>query len=298
MQNPSLKQTRPWTFAGIMLSYWCNARCRFCYVSCSPQATDWVDPAEAVRRRRQLVKLATNQGKTMQIHLSGGEPFGNWPVLLEIAQRACAEGLTQGGSFQKVETNGFWASDPDIVRQRLEVLNDLGMRRLTVSADPYHQEFVDPQCVRTCVETAREVLGPDRVQVRWLDWYDQMQDLRSQPDPQREQVLLTAYETHRERLTGRASCCLANLLDTPTCQPVCRRGLQPVDPGWQARPHRSVRQCLSGGLRRHYPGQCQAEADCEDLRRGRRQPLRQPRPERPGQRRAIAAAAICTDPGL
>ncbi len=186
MSKPSQNTIRPWTFAGILLSYWCNARCRFCYVCCSPEATDWVDPAEAVGWWRQLAELASRRGKSMRIHLTGGEPFGNWPVLLEVARRAHAEGLTAEESFQKVETNGFWASDAGIVEKRVTALANLGMQKLSVSADPYHQQFVDPVRVRTCVETARRVLGPQCVQVRWLDWYENMQDLRTASLQQRK----------------------------------------------------------------------------------------------------------------
>ncbi len=195
-----------------MLSYWCNARCPFCYVSCSPDAKDWVDPREAVRWWQQLDELARSQGKTVKVHLSGGEPFGNWPVLREIAALAHEKGLTAGGSFQKVETNAFWASDPEMVRDRLGELDRLGMQKLCVSADPYHQRFVDPALVRTCVETARQVLGPDRVQVRWLEWYENMQDLRNTPRAQRGEVFRAALARHRERLTGRAAQAIAGLL--------------------------------------------------------------------------------------
>jgi len=214
VQTPFQQIIRPWKFAGIMLTYWCSARCRFCYVSCSPEEKDWVDPADAVRWWRELGELARSRGKTMKIHLSGGEPFGNWPLLREVAERAHAEGLTTNGAFQKVETNGFWASDEHVVAERLSVLDKLGMGKLAVSADPYHQEFVDPQCVRRCVETARRVLGPDRVQVRWAEWLGRMQDLRDIPPPQRDEVFRRAYETHKDRLTGRASVSLAGLLET------------------------------------------------------------------------------------
>lgn len=217
MPKPTTRLIRPWTFAGIMLSYWCNARCRSCYVCCSPQAPHWVDPVEAVRWWRELDELAHHHGKTMRIHLTGGEPFGNWPLLLEIAQRAFREGLTKNGAFQKVETNAFWATDPAIVRQRLSLLNELGMTKLAVSTDPYHQEFVDPACVRTCVETARHMLGPDRVQVRWLDWYEQIQDLRHMPVAQKEGIFARAYAAHRERLTGRAAIDLTPSLEAHPC---------------------------------------------------------------------------------
>ena len=195
-----------------MLSYWCNARCAFCYLCCGPDASQWVDPADAVRWWQELDELARRQGKTVKIHLTGGEPFGNWPVLLEVASRAHERGLTAGGGFQKVETNAYWATDPGIVQERLAALDRLGMQKLVVSTDPFHQMFVAPECVRTCVETARQVLGPERVQVRWLDWYENMQDLRHAPASQTDELFREAMIRHRERLTGRAACELAPLL--------------------------------------------------------------------------------------
>ena len=216
MLNTYNKTIRPWTFAGIMLTYWCNARCPFCYVSCSPEATDWVDPALAVRWWQELNELAHSQGKRLRVHLSGGEPFGNWPLLREIAVRAREKGLTADGGFQKVETNAYWATDAGIVRDRLSELDRLGMQKLAVSADPYHQQFVAPEHVRLCVETAGEVLGPSRVQVRWLDWYQNMQDLRSTTPSQRNEVFRAAFDRHRERLTGRAARTIGSLLPPNT----------------------------------------------------------------------------------
>jgi hypothetical protein len=214
--NPYEKTVRPWTFAGIMLSYWCNARCPFCYVSCGPDAKDWVDPVVAAGWWQDLDELARSLGKTVKVHLSGGEPFGNWPVLRETAVLAHEKGLTAGGGFQKVETNAFWATDANLVRERLVELDRLGMQKLSVSADPYHQQFVSPDLVRTCVETARDVLGPHRVQVRWLDWYEDMRDLRNMPRAQRGEASRAAFARHRERLTGRAARQVASLLDLST----------------------------------------------------------------------------------
>lgn len=196
-----------------MLSYWCNARCPFCYVSCGPDAKDWLEPAEAIRWWQELDELARSLGKTVRVHLSGGEPFGNWPVLREVAVLAHGKGLTAAGGFQKVETNGYWATDAGIVRERVAELDRLGMQKLSVSADPYHQQFVSPELVRTCVETARQVLGPERVQVRWLDWYEDMQDLRNVPRGRRDDVFREALGRHRERLVGRAARQVAPLLE-------------------------------------------------------------------------------------
>jgi len=214
VSKPPQKRLRPWTFAGLLLSYWCNARCEFCYACCGPEAEHWAAPAEVLRWWRQLRALAEEcAGRPVRIHLTGGEPFGNWPLLLEIAQRAHDEGLTAEGSFEKVETNAFWAVEPQIVRDRISRLDRLDMQMLVVSADPYHQQFVPPEHVRICVETAREILGSDRVRVRWQDWYENMQDLRQVEPACRREMFRRALAKHRERLTGRAASSLTELME-------------------------------------------------------------------------------------
>jgi len=206
------KRLRPWTFAGILLSYWCNARCAFCYLNCGPQHSVWVDPADAVRWWKQLADLAAEFDRRMKIHLTGGEPFGNWPCLLAIAEHAHAQGLTANGGFQKVETNAFWATGPAVVEERLRALDACGMGMLVVSADPFHQQFVPPENVRICVETARRVLGAERVRVRWADWYEEMIDLSGACQSVRLDLFRKHLLSHRERLTGRASKEVAELL--------------------------------------------------------------------------------------
>ncbi len=229
MPSPNDNPIRPWTFAGIMLSYWCNARCEFCYVSCGPDASHWAEPRDAVRWWRELADLARGHGKRLKVHLTGGEPFGNWPVLLETARLAHAEGLTAGGAFQKVETNAFWADGEDIVRERVGQLDRLGMRKLAISADPFHQRFIPPERVRTCVETARKVLGEDRVQVRWLDWYEQMRDTRDLNRQQWAAIVRDALARHPERLVGRAGRRVAPLLEGEPAEAfagqTCQRGI-------------------------------------------------------------------------
>jgi hypothetical protein len=66
-----------------------------------------------------------------------------------------------------VETNGFWATDDRLIADRLDTLSALGVRRLKISVDPFHQEYVDVEPARRLAAAAKEMLGSDRVQVRW-----------------------------------------------------------------------------------------------------------------------------------
>jgi hypothetical protein len=141
--------------------------------------------------------LAADSAK---IHLTGGEPFLHWEHLTAILKAALQDGL---GSVDMIETNGFWATDEGLVRDRLNLLEGLGLGRLKISCDPFHQEFVPIERVRRLALAAQEILGPKRVLVRWKEYLD-----RHAADASME-ARLRSLEEHPCRFTGRAACDLA-----------------------------------------------------------------------------------------
>jgi hypothetical protein len=88
---------------------------------------------------------------------------------VEILQEA---GKSNLGPVDMIETNGFWALDEKILAERLRILDGLGMRRLKISCDPFHQEYVDIEPVRRLAKFAKELLGKERVLVRWDKYLD------------------------------------------------------------------------------------------------------------------------------
>lgn len=193
----------PWTFAGLMLSYWCNARCKFCYINAGPEHTTWADPHQVVQWYSGLQELARQFGKDVKIHITGGEPFGNFPVLLEVLQLARQADLPP---IQKIETNAYWATDQHIATSRLEQIKSLGVQKITVSCDIFHQQHVPIQNVRNLVDAARQVMGPNGLIVRWWDFFNQ-HDPQAANDPGTldDQQLAQSLANGRDRLTGRAA---------------------------------------------------------------------------------------------
>jgi hypothetical protein len=187
-----------------MLTTWCNARCACCYLCCGPDRKGQMTVEQALRYWRSLQEA---QPAGCKVHLSGGEPFGDWPRLIELARRAKAEGL---GPLVKVETNAFWADDATIVKDRLAALDAAGMGKLVISTDPYHQAFVPIAKVRLAAAVAGEVLGPHRVQVRWRDWLAEGFDTGGLLEEKEEEAdwgtLVARYAARgRDRLCGRAA---------------------------------------------------------------------------------------------
>jgi len=150
-----------WRSGGLLLTYKCNAACEFCYYNCSPQKGGLMPVETCIAAWRSLQTLAGDQAK---IHLTGGEPFLYWDHLVQILQEGRKQNL---GPVDMVETNGFWAKDDHLVADRLHTLIELGVQRLKISVDPFHQEYVDIEPVRRLAHRAREMFGPDRVLVRW-----------------------------------------------------------------------------------------------------------------------------------
>lgn len=165
---------------------------------------------EALRLWTHLVDASPHG---CRVHLTGGEPFGRWPLLLAVCEAAAKLGL---GPLKNVETNGYWATDEALIRDRLGALNAAGMETLAVSADPYHQQFVPIDRVRRLAAAAEALLGPGRVQVRWRDWLTDGVDTSDLAESERV-ALFASYATQgRDRMNGRAGGVLApHLPQTP-----------------------------------------------------------------------------------
>jgi hypothetical protein len=143
-----------------------------------------------------------------RVHIGGGEPFGRWELLIDLCRRARSEGLAP----RKVETNAFWATQEKVVRERLAALDDAGMEKLVISADPYHQQFVPIERCRLVARVAEEVLGPERLQVRWRDWLSAGFDTGSMSKSELWLLFSQYAKRGRDRLTGRAAEVLAGSL--------------------------------------------------------------------------------------
>ena len=204
--NRSLSRDRPklkvWTSAGLLLTYKCNGACRFCYYNCSPAKGGLMPVEMAIGVWRSLQAMA---GDSAKVHLTGGEPFLYWDRLLEILKAAQREPL---GPVDMVETNGSWATDNGLVRDRLQRLDELAVKRLKISCDPFHQEFVPIEQVRRLASCAADLWGRDRVLVRWQDYLDVDSEDCSM------EALVKSAQGHPCRFTGRAADDLAQAMAT------------------------------------------------------------------------------------
>ena len=195
-----------WRSAGLLLTYKCNCACEFCYYNCAPDKGGLMPVETAIGAWQSLRTLA---GDSAKVHITGGEAFLHWHRLQEILEQAQSEKL---GKVDLIETNGFWATNEKIARERLRRLDELGMNRFKISTDPFHQEYVNAEFVRRLAETATDVLGPDRVLVRWQKYLDDPTDMKDLSPAEREQRYVAAMSDYPCRFTGRAAGKLAELV--------------------------------------------------------------------------------------
>jgi hypothetical protein len=193
--DPKLKI---WRNAGLLLTYKCNARCAFCYYNCGPGKGGLMEVKTALNALRSIKTLA---GKSARTHITGGEPFLFPGRLFEILSAAQKQGL---GPADLVETNGFWGGDENLARQYLGRLADLGVRRLKISVDPFHLEFIDIDKVRRLAALAEEILGSGRVQVRWRQYLVSPR-AEAGSGTERDRLFLRSIKEHPCRFTGRAA---------------------------------------------------------------------------------------------
>ena len=214
--NSQAKRSEPkfklWRSAGLMLTYKCNCACEFCYYNCNPEKGGLMPVDTAISAWRSLKILA---GDNAKIHITGGEPFLYWDHLQEILEQGQKQNL---GKVDLIETDGFWATNDKIVTQRLTRLDELGMNRFKVSTDPFHQQYVDAELVRRLANIAGEILGPERVLVRWQKYLENPVDMKNLSPAELEQQYINAVKDYPCRFTGRAGGKLAGLLASKSAE--------------------------------------------------------------------------------
>ena len=194
-----------WRNAGLLLTYKCSAKCEFCYYNCSPVLNGLMPVEMAINAWQSLKELA---GVTAKIHITGGEPFLYWEHLVEILKQAKKNNL---GPVDMIETNGSWATSGNIIRDRLKILDELGINKLKISCDPFHQEYIDIEPVRRLAQIAKEALGETKVLVRWEKYLENPLEMKNITEEQKNKNYIEAFKDYPCRFTGKATGKLADL---------------------------------------------------------------------------------------
>lgn len=134
---------------GLLLTYRCTIHCPHCFAEAGPgrkekmalgSALGWIDEIAAYR-----------DGCIRSVELTGGEPFFDLQTLALVSDHAMKAGLSITAA-----TNAGWAGT---LEQAILTLNELpGIRKISISTDVYHQQFIPDGHIHNAV-IAAELLG-------------------------------------------------------------------------------------------------------------------------------------------
>jgi hypothetical protein len=182
MKNKSLnklKIPKP-VSAGILMSYKCSSECKHCIYFSSPRCdANWISLKEA---EKILTKLSGSIlgsrfgdktiGVNSGIHFTGGEPFFNFDLLLNLTK--IAHKLKIPSIF--VETNCFWAKDDGSVREKFKALKNAGLLGALISVNPFLLDQIPFEKTLRVVRIGREIFGKNVIVYQQF-FYEQFRKL-------------------------------------------------------------------------------------------------------------------------
>jgi len=153
---------------GLILSYRCNISCSDCIYACSPKwKTNWISLKHAELVFSQLSPIL-NQAlppKTDRIsfsygmHFTGGEPFLNYDLLLELTRLATSMEIP----LPFVETNCFWAKDNQKTEEKLRKLKAAGLKGILLSVNPFNIEHIPFKNTKRAVSISENIFGQNAI---------------------------------------------------------------------------------------------------------------------------------------
>ncbi len=130
----------------------------------------WEKEAMSSQVLRQALEAVLIWSRTPQVHLTGGEPFLHFPLLLEGTRMAAELGIAA-----YIETSGSWCTDEDEAVERFGALREAGLQAVFGSCSPFHAERIPPVRTMHAVRAALEVFGPHRVTVYLSEYLEIVQ---------------------------------------------------------------------------------------------------------------------------
>ncbi|MFX0041478.1 MAG: hypothetical protein ACFE8L_01080 [Candidatus Hodarchaeota archaeon] len=165
---------------GLILSYKCSGECKHCMYLCSPKwSNDWIN-------KKDLESLLTNLSERIQpapfgadnvslnygLHLTGGEPFLNYDLLLNSIE--IANNLRIPSLF--VETNCYWCQNDNVTKEKLLKLKKAGLKGILISVNPFILEYVPFEHTKRAIKFSTEIFG-DNLMIYQIYYYHQFINL-------------------------------------------------------------------------------------------------------------------------
>jgi Radical SAM superfamily/Iron-sulfur cluster-binding domain/4Fe-4S single cluster domain len=126
----------------------CNIACRHCAPECGPAVRH---PWDVPLLERCISEAARIPNLRKNIHFAGGEPFLYFPQMLQLARHGHSHGFTSS-----IVTNGFWGVNPRRAAAMIGSLVEHGLRRIELSVDHFHLEFLPARSIRESIRALKQ----------------------------------------------------------------------------------------------------------------------------------------------
>jgi len=102
---------------------------------------------------RKHPKGSSEVGVNLGVHFTGGEPFLNFDLLLEVTK--IADRLGVPSTF--AETNCFWCVNDDATEEKLSKLRDEGLKGILISSNPFIVEQIPFERIERAIRLSRKI---------------------------------------------------------------------------------------------------------------------------------------------
>lgn len=132
----------------VLIGNKCTAKCNICCFDSTIESNELIND-EYISNYLYSLK----DSKEIQwVHFSGGEPFLYYDKLKKYI-KICSE----NHKSSTVITNGFWATDSSDVLRILTDLKSCGLKRIGVSFDEFHNEYISSKNIKNILVVAKRL---------------------------------------------------------------------------------------------------------------------------------------------
>lgn len=161
-----MKLSSPYS-GGLILSYQCNLSCLHCLYNCRGNWKGWIE----IEKLGKYIDILKRIKTFTSLHLTGGEPFINFPLLIE-AIKICKK--KEMVFF--VETNCYWAKNEEIAEEKLRKLKENGLKSIMLSYSIFYLDKIPVENFEIAMKKSIEIFGQENVSFYTYSGYKMIKD--------------------------------------------------------------------------------------------------------------------------
>jgi len=165
---------------GLILSYRCSGECKHCMYFGTPKWENiWISEKDLeiiLEKLSEFIKPSPygseNVSLNYGLHITGGEPFLNYNILLKSIQ--LGNELKIPSLF--VETNCYWCKNDEITKEKLNELRRNGLKGILISVNPFILEHIPFEHTERAIKKSKDIFG-NNVMIYQKYYYYQFKSL-------------------------------------------------------------------------------------------------------------------------